>query len=123
LLGPKTHFYLPYSIYLLIFLSQLIREKSGKVGQSASNRCNYWVSAGPLLKMKPGQSPLFLGQNRFSSQQTLHKYHKTQIKMGQTQFLISQNGPKIKKIKKEAVASVDVYSLSKRFSALDNFNN
>jgi hypothetical protein len=49
----------------IIFLSQLIREKSGKVGQNGWNRCNYWVSAGPVLKIKVGQNPKKVGQNLF----------------------------------------------------------
>jgi hypothetical protein len=72
-LGPKTQFCLPIYIYLLFFISQLIKEKSGKVGQNGWNRCNHWVSAGPVLKIKVGQSPKKVGQNLFSSGQISSK--------------------------------------------------
>lgn len=50
----KARFYLPYYIYLLIFLSQLIKNKSGFLATDPSNRCNYWVSGWTLLFLKVG---------------------------------------------------------------------
>ena len=62
-LGPKTRFSLPYYIYLLYFLSHLIKEKSGKVGHDAYKRWYYHVFAGPVLKIKVGQRSKKVGQN------------------------------------------------------------
>jgi hypothetical protein len=42
-------------IYLLNFLSQLISEKSGKVGRKPSNPHEYWVSPSPFLFLKVGR--------------------------------------------------------------------
>jgi hypothetical protein len=78
----------------IIFLSQLIREKSGKVGQNGWNRCNYWVSAGPVLKIKVGQNPKKVGQNIFFVRHNLTQSCRAQKKVGQTHFSTTQSGPK-----------------------------
>ena len=45
-----AHLFWPYLYISLIFLSQLIENKSGQVGFKPANPHEYWVSAWPLLK-------------------------------------------------------------------------
>jgi hypothetical protein len=44
----KAHFFFVIYIYLLNFLSQLIKNKSGQVGFKPANPHEHWVSAWPL---------------------------------------------------------------------------
>jgi hypothetical protein len=54
-------------IYLLNFLSQLNKKKSGKVGRKPANPHEYWVFPSPLLFLKVGRkwaNGHFFSQNR-----------------------------------------------------------
>ena len=70
-LGPKTHFCLPTIYIIYIFISHLIKEKSGKVGHDAYKRWYYHVFAGPLLFLKTGQRSKKVGQKVFPYVQIL----------------------------------------------------
>ena len=105
--GPKTHFSLPYYIYYIYIISHLIREKSGKVGHDAHKRWYYHVFAGPVLKIKVGHGPKKSGPKYFSVRTNSSM---AQIKVAQTHFQISINGPKRKGVVSPDNQSSSIFS-------------
>lgn len=73
-------------IYFIDFFFTLIKEKSGKVGKNARNRCGTRVCGFFKSGQKPGKNPLFLAKSVRTSLQNRPNFRSCPKKVGRARF-------------------------------------